>query len=188
MRGLLPLIYSKTFKREKIISASFLIFVFSGIIFLSGFIFILPSYFALVFSLDDVLRRMDTEEISLKRKDVDGLESKISYVNSLIDSYFDGESKRKSFSSLLFSLTNSVSNEIKLTSIEFQRDASKDFVFHIRGEALNRNALILYSQKLRQIDQVKELRSPISNLLQETNIKFLLETTINPKYYNNDKN
>ena len=183
MKGLLPSSYSNVLKREKLILRVFSVFIFGVFIFLSGIIFLLPSYFTLVFSLNDVLRNLSTEEISLKRKDVEGLEGKTSYINSLLDSYFDGESKRKSFSNLLLSLTNFVSDEIKLTSIQFQKDASEGFVFHIRGEAADRSALILYSQKLRQLEQIKELRSPVSNLLQEKNIKFLLEAVINQKHY-----
>lgn len=188
MRGLLPPAYSKILKREKLIWRFFWAFVFCGLTFLLGLIFLLPSYFSLVFSLDDILRSLDTEEVSIKRKDIEGLESKISYTNSLLDSYFSGESKRKSFSELLLSLTNLVSNDIRITSIEFKKGAGDEFVFHIRGEATKRSALILYSQKLRQLDQIKELRSPVSNLLQETNVKFLLEAVINSKYYNVGKN
>lgn len=188
MMGLLPPIYSKIFKREKLILHVFWIFVFGGLTFLLGLIFLLPSYFSLVFSLDDVLRSLNTEEISIKRKDVEGLESKTSYTNSLLDSYFMGESKRKSFFELMLSLTNPVLDGIKLTNIEFQNGFNDEFIFRLRGEAQKRSDLILYSQKLRQLDQVKELNSPVSNLLQETNIKFLLEATLNPKYYKNGKN
>ena len=83
----------------------------------------------------------------------------------------------------MLAITNATFDEIKLTGIDFQQDASKNFVFHIRGEAVNRNVLISYSQKLRQLKEIKELRSPVSNLLQEANIKFLLEVVINPQYY-----
>ncbi|MEK7559970.1 MAG: hypothetical protein AAB522_01560 [Patescibacteria group bacterium] len=183
MRGFLPSTYLRYFKWEKTILGSFLIFILLGVIFISGIIFILPSYFALTFSLNDILRRTNTEEVFIKRKDVDGLESKISHINSLLDAYFDGESKKKLFSGVLLAITNATFDEIKLTGIDFQQDASKNFVFHIRGEAVNRNVLISYSQKLRQLKEIKELRSPVSNLLQEANIKFLLEVVINPQYY-----
>lgn len=182
MMGLLPLSYSKIFKREKLILRIFLLFVFGGMIFILGIIFILPSYFSVLFSLDHVLRSLGTEEILLKRKNVGEIESKVSYINSLTDSYFLGESKRKSFSQSLLSLTNPASNDIKITSVEFEKSEENESIFHIRGESADRNALILYSQKLRQLPQVKELRSPISNLLQEKNLKFLLELVINSDY------
>lgn len=188
MVGLLPENYRQIFKREKIISRLFSILVVAGTIFLFGLAFILPSYFSLVFSLDDVLRSLGTEEISIKRKDVDGLEERIFYANFLSNAYFAGESKRKQFSELLISLTNLISNDIKLTSIEFQMGSGNEFVFNIKGEATTRNALVLYSQKLRALPQVRELRSPVSNLLQEINVKFLLEAVINKQYYDLVKN
>lgn len=183
MVGFLPLVYLRALKKERFIRVIFGVFVFGGILLAFGIVFILPSYFSLIFSLDDVLRSLGTEEVAVKRKDVEGLESKIFYNNSLLDSYFQGESKRKSFSQILLQITNSVSNEVKLKSIEFQKTKDGEFVFHIRGEAKKRNALIIFSQKLRQLEEIKELRSPISNLLQEENIKFLLEAVINLKFY-----
>ena len=133
--------------------------------------------------MDDVLRSLGAEETAIKRRDVDGLESKISYINSLLDSYAKGESKRNYFSEILLSLTNSVSDGINFTGIEFQKSSGDDFVFHIRGKAEKRSALIVFSQKLRQLEGVKELRSPVSNLLQDTNVNFLLEVVVNSQYY-----
>ena len=185
MVGLLPLSYRKAFENEKFVLRIFSAVLFLGLVFVLGIIFLLPSYFSLVFSLDDVLRRFEAEETSLKRKDIEGLESKISYINSLTDSYVSNESKRKSFASILFSLTNAVPAEIKLLGIEFQLGSGNEFVFHIRGEAERRSALIVYSQKLREIPEIKEVHSPISNLLSDTDIRFLLETTIKPEYYEN---
>jgi hypothetical protein len=132
MIGLLPQIYSKILKREKLILRIFLICVFTGFIFLSGLIFLLPSYFSLVFSLDDVLRSLNTEEVSIKRKNVEDIESKISSANFRIDSYFTGESKRKSFSELLLLLIIPASDEIKLTSIEFKKSGSNEFIFYLQ--------------------------------------------------------
>src|SRR3989344_1236819 len=178
MIGLLPPVYLQTFKKEKIIKRIFVVFVFWGLFLVLGIVFLLPSYFTLVFSLDDVLRSLDTEEVAIKRKDVEGLESKISYSNFLLDSYFLGVSKQKSFSELLFSLTENVSNGVKLTGIDFQKSTSGGFLFLLRGEATNRNSLILFSQKIRQLSQVKDFRSPVSNLLQDTDVKFLLEVNV----------
>ncbi|HEY4521569.1 MAG TPA: hypothetical protein VJH05_00285 [Candidatus Paceibacterota bacterium] len=183
MIGLLPKVYSQEFKKEKIIKRIFIVFILWGLFLAFGVVFLLPSYFTLVFSLDDVLRSLGTEEVAIKRKNVEGLESTISYTNSLLDSYFLGVSKQKSFSELLFSLTKNVSNGVKLTGVEFQKSTGGEFVFLIRGEAATRNSLILFSQKIRQLPEVKDLRSPVSNLLQETEVKFLLEALINPQFY-----
>ena len=183
MIGLLPSAYSQVFKKEKLIKRIFVVFVFGGLFLILGVTFLLPSYFTLVFSLDDVLRSLGTEEVAIKRKDIEGLESKISYTNSLLDSYFLGASKQKTFSELLFSLTGLVSDGVKLTGIEFQKATGEGFLFLLRGEAATRNSLIIFSQKIRQLPQVKDLRSPVSNLLQETEVKFLLEVLINPQFY-----
>lgn len=183
MIGLLPQIYLRALKKEKIIRMITGAFVFGCILLAFGIVFILPAYFSLVFSLDDVLRSLGTEEVTLKRRDVEGLESKISYANSLLDIYFKGELQRKKFSSILLSVTNSVSDDVKITNMEFQKTSGGELVFRIRGEAQKRSALILFSQKLRQLEEVKELRSPVSNLLEEENVKFLLEILVKPEFY-----
>ena len=180
---LLPQNYFNIFKKEKRIRLFSALCVFLIFILLVGVTFVLPSYFALLFSSSDILRRTDTEEISLKRKDVSSVENNIASINSMLDSYFTGESSRQSFSSVFVPVVNSAPETIKLANIEFQKDSSRAFVFHLRGNAEKRNDLILFSQKIRELPQVKELRSPVSNLLQETNIKFLLEVLVNDQYY-----
>jgi len=183
MIGLLPKVYSQAFKKEKIIKRIFIVLVLWGLFLVLGIVFLLPSYFTLVFSLNDVLRSLSTEEVAIKMKDVEGLESKISYTNSLLDSYFLGVSRQKLFSELFLVLTGNISNGIKLTGIEFQKATGEGFLFLLRGEAVTRNSLIMFSQKIRQLPQVKDLRSPISNLLQDTEVKFLLEVLINSQFY-----
>ena len=180
---LLPERYSNIFKREKIIHLISSLFVFLIFVLIVGIVFLLPSYFTLLFSSSDVLRRTNTEGISLERRDVLGVESEIAQINLTSDSYFLNEESRREFSGVLLSFVNVAFEEIKLINIEFQMGSEGEFVFHIRGEAQKRSDLILYSQKLRGLPQIKELRSPVSNLLQEKNVKFLLEAVINPQYY-----
>ena len=68
MIGLLPKVYSQEFKKEKIIKRIFIVFILWGLFLAFGVVFLLPSYFTLVFSLDDVLRSLGTEEVAIKRK------------------------------------------------------------------------------------------------------------------------
>ena len=69
--------YEKEFRHEKIIRVwiSFLIILI--IVAATGLVFMLPSYFALALSKDDILRRLQAEEKVFEKKEFKSLEEKI---------------------------------------------------------------------------------------------------------------
>src|SRR3989344_5796435 len=123
----LPPIYQKALRREKILrlSSAFL-GLLSSVAFLCV-IFLLPSYFMLAFSKDDVLRRLKTQEEVLAKKELKKLEEKIGGVNRLAAAYRKGEDGRKNISPILAGIANSAPEAVKFSAITLtQKDAKKN--------------------------------------------------------------
>ena len=174
--------YQRAFRRERILKIfTALFFLFSSSV-LVGFVFMLPSYFIVVFSKDDVLRRLHSEEEVLSRREVGKLEAAISKVNKTISTYESNEIRRRSFSDLLIKVFMLTPQNIKILNINLKK--SKDvFLLDIAGNALAREDLLGYISTLEATPDFSEVLSPINNLLEESDINFTITLKIKPEVY-----
>lgn len=175
--------YEKEFRREKIIRVwiSFLIILI--IIAAAGLVFILPSYFALVLSKDDILRRLQAEEKVFEKKEFKSLEEKIAALNGKIFTFEKSEKKRHDFAPLLNKIAINTVSGISLDSITLNKNEQGFFTFSIVGEADARDELLKYTDRLRAVKEFSSVNSPVANLLKENKASFSLDIKINPEAY-----
>src|SRR3989338_335997 len=151
--NLLPQIYRKEIRREKIFRASFMLFVLiSGALFV-GIILMLPSYFMLMFSASDVLRRWDVEKKAFDRQDISSFEEMITKINQRISLYTNNENRRHHLTDPLLGIAGADNKEIHLNSINLQSETDWSFAFIIMGTATTRDAFLSYAQRLKGVSQ-----------------------------------
>ena len=57
------------------------------------------------------------------------------------------------------------------------------FVVSLQGNATTRNAFLEYIQSLENADGVAVVRSPVDNLLRETDVLFSIDVVLNKEFY-----
>lgn len=176
--SLLPALYAKEVRREKIARLIALFFVGTSIIFFVGGVFLITSYFTLVFSKQDVLRRLDAEEQSLARQDIKTLEAYISASNKRSLTHTKNELRRHALSPLLRELARIDTAGVKLSSLLFSRKPDGTFSLAMKGNADTRDLFLAYAREAKAISLFDTLDSPVANLLSETNVLFELTATI----------
>ena len=75
--------YTKEVRREKILRSAVVIFGIISTVLLVGIIFMLPSYFTLTLSQEEVARRLQAQQESFARQNVNVIEEKIQKINAL---------------------------------------------------------------------------------------------------------
>jgi|SRR3989344_1012755 len=183
MSGLLPESYIRAFKMEKIFRFCLGAILYVSLVFIFGITLLIPSYFTLKFSLNDTLRQLETQELSIRRRNAENLEKDIISLNSMLRDYNRNELKKFSFSELLSSFINFSAPGIKINGMDFDKNQNGEFFVRLSGEAVLRNDIIIYTGVLKNLKEVSEVRSPITNLLKETNASFIMEADIKKEFY-----
>jgi|SRR3989344_26104 len=183
MSGLLPENYIKAFKTEKIFRICLAVILFVSLVLVFGIALLVPSYFTLKFSLDDTLRQLDTQELSIERRNAENLERQILSLNSMLSDYNRNELRKFSFSNLLSNFINSSVEGIKINAIDFDKNQNGIFFIRLSGEAAMRNDIISYVGVLKNLKEVSEVRSPVSNLLKDAKAPFIIEIDIKKDFY-----
>ncbi len=181
--SLLPISYQKEIRREKIMRIGLLFVLLISTVFFVGIIFMLPSYFTLVFSRADVLRRLDAEQKALARQDTAALEQSIGAVNGHANAYKDNEAMRKRLGPIMVHLAAADTTSIRLSYIDFHSSNGGMFTITLNGVAITRDALLAYIQNLKEVPEFAAVHSPISNLLKEIDVPFSLEVDIKKDSY-----
>lgn len=175
--------YEKIIKRDKIYrTLSVFLFLLSAVA-VTGMVFMLPSYFTVVLSKDEVLRNLKAAEDVLARRESNKLEEETSKVNKAIADYEKNESKRHSFSGLLVSIFKVTPPEVGIEKINLIKDKTGSFTLNVDGNASTRESLISYIANLQKLTSIAQVKSPISNLLEESNAAFHLELQIKQESY-----
>ncbi len=175
--------YEKMLKREKIyklLSAFLILLSAAAAIWI---ICLLPSYFTVIFSKGEILRRVEVEEAILARRKSDKLEAETAAINKTIADYERNEANRRSFSDLLISIFRASPDEINIENISLSKNKDGTFMITLQGGASTRGDLISYVSILQKIPAFSEVRSPVSNLLEESNPKFNIVLNIKPEVY-----
>ncbi|KKT62746.1 MAG: hypothetical protein UW57_C0013G0003 [Candidatus Giovannonibacteria bacterium GW2011_GWA1_44_29] len=175
--------YEKEFRREKIIRVwiSFLIILIIAAA--TGLVFMLPSYFVLVLSKDDILRRLQAEEKVFEKKEFKSLEKTIAALNTTIFTFEKNEKKRHDLAPLLNKIAINTVSGISLVSITLSKNEQGSFTFSVVGEANARDDLLKYIDRLRVVQEFSSVNSPVANLLKENKASFVLDIKINPEAY-----
>jgi hypothetical protein len=184
MNVFLPSLIQKKVMRAKLWRFVLALIILIGFALLVASILLLPSYFVLLFSVEQIDRRVVIEEQVLARRDLVSLESRVRSINSKIESFEKNESFRYSLSSLLYILGEDTKTGIEISNMTLRTTGEGGaFVMQIQGIADTRDRLVSYIETLRLREEFVSVFSPISNFLEETNVEFSLEVTVNEKVY-----
>lgn len=181
--SLLPPIYYKEIRREKIFRLSVLFLILISGVLLVGIIFIFPSYFTLMFSTEDILRRWDAEQQSFERQDITSFEETVAKINKQSALYLNNENRRYQLAPLLVRIAEADDKNIRLNKINLQPENGGSFHIVISGTAATRDALLEYTQKLKNTPEFGLIRSPIKNLLKESEVPFEMDIVVKKDAY-----
>ena len=146
----------------------------------------LPSYLALVFSKDEVARRLAAEEEVFSKKEFLALKTQIALINTKVLSFNRDENKRRALAPILAKLAASTPAGIRLTFISLNKNERGVFTLSLQGEASDRARLLIYIDMLKVVDAFSAVSSPVSNLLKEIKVPFSLNIDIKPEFYKYD--
>lgn len=175
--------YEKEFRREKIFRVWIGFLSILIIVVVAGLVFMLPSYFALVLSRDDILRRLQAEEKVFEKKEFKSLEEKIATLNEKIFTFEKNEKRRHNFAPLLNKIAANAVSGVSLDSIALNKNEQGFFAFSVVGDADARDELLKYVDRLRTVKEFSLVNSPVANLLKENKASFILDIKINPETY-----
>ncbi|OGF73626.1 hypothetical protein A3J56_00605 [Candidatus Giovannonibacteria bacterium RIFCSPHIGHO2_02_FULL_46_20] len=180
--------YTKEVRREKILRSAVVIFGIINTVLLVGIIFMLPSYFTLTLSQEEVARRLQAQQESFARQNVNVIEEKIQKINALAALHQKNENNRRRVAPLLLGLASSDIPGVELRTARLSEDESGSFVVLLQGRAATRNAFLTYEKSIENIDGIAAVHSPVSNLLHEADVLFELEAVLNKEFYSYVKN
>lgn len=174
--------YEKIIRNEKLKRLSFLFIILLIVIVATGLAFMLPSYFSAAFSKDATLERLKLSEEVLAKKNFKNIEAEVNRINVLIADFEKNESRRRALAPLLLKITNTPSSIVlKLLKLDTQKGGAATLT--INGRAETREAFLDYFEKLKKFEEAEAVISPVTNLLRETDVVFVLEIKIKKEVY-----
>ena len=183
MNELLSYTYLRAVRREKLsrlLLAFVILLVFSLV---AGIIFMAPSYFVLLFSREEIARRLQTEELAIEKLRLKNTEENIKSINAAVKSFGSNESGRRSFSKLIIEVANAPATGVNLASFELKKNSDGLFVTTLRGKADARENLLAYIEALKNLSGFSSVNSPVSNILSSREINFSLNLVVRPDIY-----
>ncbi len=167
-------------KISRLLLALFSLLIVSSVV---GIVFMIPSYLVVLFSKDEVARRLQAEESVIQKLQLSSMESNINYINKNVQLFEAGEQQRNSFSKLVIGAANSLPEGVRLVSIELKKNANGLFLITLTGKADKRENLLSYINNLNTLSDFSSINSPITNLLSESRVSFSLDLSIKPESY-----
>jgi hypothetical protein len=175
MINLLPEDTKKELGRERL--RRFIIvagFYLSGLIIL-GTILMLPAYFSLILQRRELLRELDLSRKALRADEVRKVEMVVRELNSRLELVRRGEKEIVRPAGIFEKIIALRPSGVRLEALSSDSSPQGDLIkLSLNGKALTRDDLIVFVQKLEALGIFKKVHSPVSNLLQKTNLEFSL--------------
>ena len=175
--------YEKIIKTEKIKRLLFLFVALLVAVGAMGIAFMLPSYFSAAFSKDAVLERLKLSEEILAKKNFKNIEAEVNRINTLIADFEKNESRRRLLAPLLLKIANTAPFAVDLRLLTLEAKSDGAAVLTINGRASTREVFLDYFEKLKKLEEAEAVISPVTNLLRETDVVFVLELKIKKEIY-----
>lgn len=127
-------------------------------------------------------QKLFTEEL-MKLKNVGDLEYEVVKINSLLGIYNANEQNIQAISDDIFEILNVLPQLVKIESLVFDKTRCEKCAGEISlsGNAVTRDSLVSFVSRLKEGGYFEEVISPISNLLAEEDVDFLLTVEIRAK-------
>jgi len=180
---LLALQYEKNIRKEKILRLISGFFIILNVALLFGLVFMTPSYFLLVLSKGDIVRRLDASRASFEQKNFKTADDDIKNVNFLVSGYESDQDKRKEFAPILNKFASVSRPEIKISYLNLRKTDGGAFSLLVQGKASLREAFLTYLENLKSLPETESVVSPINNLLKDNDLDFSLEIKLKKATY-----
>ena len=181
--SLITPVYEKNVRNEKIRRLVLVFFALLILVSIIGAIFMLPSYFYAAFSIDQVLRRLKSSEEVLLKRNFKVIEEKIGSINETIYIFEKNESRRRELAPLLIKIANTTPQSITLKLLKLEMDKNGSARLTINGRAERREDFLSYVEKLKELPEAEAIISPVTNLLKDTDVVFVLEFKVKKEIY-----
>lgn len=176
--------YEKIIRKEKILRLISGFVIILNVALLFGLVFMTPSYFLLVLSKDDILRRLESSKEGFEKKSFKTADDDIKSVNFLVSGYENDQNKRRELAPILSKFASVSRPEIKISYLNLRKTNEGAFSLLIRGKASIREAFLAYLENLKSLPEAESVVSPISNLLKDRDSDFSLEIKLKKETYN----
>lgn len=174
MINLLPLEYKKTVKKEyarRFVAVFGLLF---SIIVLVEIVCCLVLLFWLDSSLAGFQKELEFTKKMSKVQRLEGLDVRIDELNRVIALYKDKEEKIRPFSVYIEEVLRVLPASVSVNSFVLGAQREEGSQMNFSGHAATRSDLLAFIGELEKIPFFTRVESPLSNLLAETDVDFLL--------------
>lgn len=147
---------------------SIFILVAAFIIFLAFTVLLAPLYFSARRAKNLFTVKIRQAEGSGRLPGIKAIEAEVAVLNQLFKKMIQNGAPDQQISFLIDRLLLDGNNRISISSISYRKGKE----FSITGFAPTRRDLIAFEKKLQEDESLKDVSSPISNLVKEANINF----------------
>ena len=144
---------------------------------LIGITLLAPSYLPIYFQRRESERALAINEQTAGMADSENLRSNVDQINMLVSSIRERASRKPNATKIFESIFKAPQG-ISITSVLVNPDGSVS----IAGNAKTRTRLLDFEQSLRQAEIFRAITFPLSNIVRESNINFILQGTLKEKY------
>ena len=148
----------------------------SGILII-GLTLLAPSYLPLYFQSRELKRALSIQNDAARRINADQIRRDASQIKSVINSLHQTIDRPNGALSI-FDLLTALRPGILITAFSVNKKAG----ISMTGNAATRSDLLLFEQYLRDSSRFQDITSPLTNIIQETNINFTFKGTLKPSY------
>lgn len=133
-----------------------------------GLVLLVPPYFLNVAVRQELERSLALEEDASTKAGVDDLTARMAATNNAIDSLKKNVSGSSLASRISDEIFSSAGPEIGIQQLTVRSNG--DITMH--GFAVTRSDLLGFEKKLRESEHIKDVSSPLRNIIKETDIEF----------------
>lgn len=130
-------------------------------------ILLLPSYFPLFLEYRELKRQAEIEEEASRQLKISESESESRKIQKEIEFIKSASARRSKISEIVSPLLKETEG-IVINELIIQKQEN----IIINGQAATRRDLLNFEKKLRDLGEIRDISTPLSNIVKETNINF----------------
>lgn len=177
MFNLLPENLKEKIKKEYKLRLTIIAILFVIIAQLTFLIFLLPSWLNSYYKQKEYSGRKNEVSNFLSSLDISSTTAYIKSTNSILTIINDSLDYPK-MSPVVMDILSKKKSSIKIGGIFYSVNSGNSATLSINGLASNREALVSFSDSLKEIEYFKKVDLPISNLAKDKNIDFSINVNI----------
>ena len=138
-------------------------------------VLLLPTFFAIVLQRSEIVRALDLERRSQEQTGITARVERIRAADRLADQVVRYEAERLAVAPLFQAVIRAVPSAVRIRAVSFRADR-RDLT--LEGHAAARSDLLEFTRILGDDPHIAKVFSPVSNLIRETDINFVLSATL----------